>query len=123
MSVKRIRKETVWRRGSPHAGQELLDLCDHRLDVSGPEGVVITRQLDETGTGNSPRELATTFDGEDVSSPVENERRRLNRRQDSGDVCAYGRLNQRACHRRTRTRALEDCPEASLHLAGGTRGD
>src|SRR5258706_9132877 len=43
------RKETVRRRGGPHAGQELLDLCDHRLDVAGPEGVVVARQLDETG--------------------------------------------------------------------------
>src|SRR5207244_4105855 len=75
------RQETVGPNGGPHAGQKLLDLGDHGLDIPGPKGVVVARQLDEPGAGNRPRELAAGRDWENVATPVQAERRCLNRRQ------------------------------------------
>jgi hypothetical protein len=40
------REETVLRLRGSHAGQELLELGEHRLDVPDPERVVFAVQLD-----------------------------------------------------------------------------
>src|SRR5262245_37138308 len=117
------RQKPVRRRSSPHAGQELLELREHRLDVPYPEGVVSPRKLDETGAGNRARQMAACSDWKDLPIPVQHERRGLNRRQDRSDVRPHARFDQSTCHSRARPRPLEDAPETALQLAFSAGSD
>jgi len=64
------RKQTVLRLRGSHAGQELLELGEHRLDVPNPERVVLAVQLNESSAGNQPRELAAGRDRKDFPVSV-----------------------------------------------------
>src|SRR5690242_14754988 len=111
------RQQPVGRRSGPHAGQELLELREHRLHVSHPEGVVFACKLDETCTGNRARQITAGSDWKDLPITVQHERGGLNCRQHRGDVGPHARFDQCTCHGRARSRPLEDAPEATLQLA------
>ena len=80
-------EDAVGLRGGPRPGHELLDLVRERVDVTGGDPVVVTRQLDELRAGDSCGEIPPLLDGDvAVARPVEHERRHLDRGEDVPDV-------------------------------------
>ena len=102
-SVKRIVASTrSARRAWPHAGEELLDLVDDVVRV--PERHVrVARELDEPRAGDVRGDVAALLDPRvAVAEAVDDERRRLDRRQHVANVGL--RVHQHEVARRARAR-------------------